>query len=688
MTRLKHGFLFVSCLIIYYTAAGQEVPDSGSVYEQRMETVTEANADSETEDDSYLQQLQSFKKSPVNLNYADESELNQLMILSPVQIQNLISYRNVLGNFISLYELQAIPGWDVRTVENLRPFVTVATRVSMVNSLRDRLKGGEHFFLFRGTQVLEKSKGYKSDSSAAVNLYQGSPQKIFMRYKYQYKNLLQYGIVGEKDAGEQFFKGGQRQGFDFYSAHFFVRNIGIIKAMALGDFTVNMGQGLVQWQSLAFKKSSDVINIKHQLSILRPYNSAGEINFHRGAGITFCKKNLEASFFGSCRKLDANFAADTLNNEDFITSFQTSGYHRTSNEIADKGVQRQITYGGNISFSKKALHLGLNAIQYKFRFPVNKSADPYNLFAISGSRLGNYSMDYSYTFKNLHLFGEVAVSNTFNKAFINGIMLSAAANVDLSLLYRNISKGYQSLYTNAFTESTFPTNEKGFYAGICVRPNYFWRIDAYADFYQFPWLKYNIDAPSVGADYLIQTTYQPNKQLCIYMKYRSESKSANFKIENSVMLPVIAKSRQNFRSQLNYKLSRSVTVRERAELIWFDKRGNEPATGFLLFSDLLYKPMMKKYSGNLRFQYFETDNYNSRMYAYENDVLYSYSIPVFYDKGIKYYLNLNYDVNKKLSFWFRWAQTIYKDKKFSGSGLDEISGRKKSEFKLQLQYMF
>ncbi|MBL0144814.1 MAG: hypothetical protein IPP48_02690 [Chitinophagaceae bacterium] len=61
-------------------------------------------------------------------------------------------------------------------------------------------------------------------------------------------------MLGEKDAGEQFFKGNQKQGFDFYSTHLFARNIGIVKALALGDFTVNMGQGLTQWQSLAFKK--------------------------------------------------------------------------------------------------------------------------------------------------------------------------------------------------------------------------------------------------------------------------------------------------------------------------------------------------------------------------------------------------------------------------------------------------
>ena len=76
------------------------------------------------------------------------------------------------------------------------------------------------------------------------------------------------------------------------------------------------------------------------------------------------------------------------------------------------------------------------------------------------------------------------------------------------------------------------------------------------------------------------------------------------------------------------------------------------------------------------------------MYAYENDVLYSYSIPVFYDKGCRYYVNFNYNINNKITIWLRWAQTVYKDKTTIGSGLDEIRGNKKSELKIQVQYLF
>jgi hypothetical protein len=684
-------FLFIVYLIVipcfFYSAIAQEKKvDPTPIIEQQLENLTENSDDVETEDDSYLQEMQHFIDDPINLNNATESDLKQLKVLTALQIQNLISYRKLFGNFINIYELQAVPSWNVFILRKVRPYITVDDQPKLFASISERLKNGQNSILARVTQVLEKSKGYLNDTTKSF--YPGSPQKLFIRYKYSYKNLLQYGITAEKDAGEQFFRGAQKSGFDFYSAHFFVRNAGIIKSLALGDFTVNLGQGLTQWMGLAFKKSSDVLNIKRQADILRPYNSAGEIYFHRGAGITLQKKFLAATAFISYRKVDANFVTDTLNNEDFVSSLQTSGYHRTKNEVADKNVQRQLTIGGNISFTKNKFHIGINGVHYYFKYPINKSADAYNKYALNGNSWGNYSIDYSYTFKNMHFFGEAATTEKLDKAFVNGLLISTDARVDLSFLYRRISRGYQSLYTNAFTESTFPTNENGFYAGISINPTDVWRIDAYTDLYNFPWLKYRVDAPSAGNDYLLQITYKPKKEIEIYSRYRSERKAINYNPDQFVLNPVVIKPKQSWRTQLSYKLNSAITFRTRVEMLWYDKRGNAPEQGFLTYADIIYKPRQKSYSGNIRLQYFETDSYNSRMYAYENDVLYSFSIPVFYDKGYRYYLNLNYDVTRKISVWLRFAQTINPDKKVVGSGLDAIVGNRKTEIKMQAIFNF
>jgi Helix-hairpin-helix motif len=660
----------------------QDIPPTT---EQQLENLTDADQ-AETEDDSYLQQLEQFRKNPVNLNLADAPELKELRIITDLQIDNLISYRRLFGKLIDIYELQAVPSWDVITIRKLLPFITLSSSLSVMDDFGNRIKDGDHSLLLRVSQVLEKSKGF--DKSTSGTKYLGSPQRIFFRYRYTYKNLLQFGVVGDKDAGEQFLKGAQKKGFDFYSFHLFARKIGIIQALAIGDFTVNMGQGLIQWQSLAFKKSSDVMGIKRQSPVLRPYNSAGEFNFHRGAGITIKKGNIEATAFASIRKINANLGTDTLNQEDFISSFLTSGYNRTTSELADKNSLRQTALGANIKYRGNRWHIGVNGIYYKFSRAVNKADDPYNLYALSGNSWYNFSTDYSYTYRNIHFFGEAAADKNFNKAFINGLLISVDPRVDISLLYRNINKGYQAVNANAFTENTYPTNESGFYAGITIRPAVPWRLDVYGDIYKFPWLKYLVDAPSYGKDFMVQLTYTPNRQTEIYTRYRNETKQGNQPDNTTVTNYLVPLPRQNWRMQISYKISTAIALRNRAEMLWYDKKGVNSEKGFLSFFDVIYKPLLKPWSGVLRLQYFETDGYNSRLYAYENDVLYSYSIPVFFDKGYRYYLTLNYDMTKKLSLWLRWAQTIYQDKSIIGSGLDEIKGNAKSEVKLQARYLF
>jgi hypothetical protein len=665
-----------------------ELPNT--VVEQQLENITENNEDAETEDDAFLQEMLQFQKNPVNLNTADETQLKALRILSPLQVQSLLTYRQFLGRLINIYEMQALPGWDIATIQRLKPYVTVNTNAIAREAFGERFRDGDNSLLMRATQILEKSLGYLLDSSNAKNFYPGSPQRVFVRYKYNYKNLLQYGVLGEKDAGEQFFKGGQKHGFDFYSAHFFVRNIGIIKSLALGDFTVNMGQGLTQWMSLAFKKGPDVLAIKRQADVLRPYNSSGEIAFHRGAGITLRKNNWEATVFGSYRKIDANFmAADTIQNtEEFISSLQTSGFHRTNSEQDDKGIQRQLAFGGNLNYRYKTLQVGINAIQYSFKYPLIRQSDPYNKYALAGKSFGNYSMDYSYTWRNLHMFGEAATTDKKYPAFVNGLLISVASNVDMSFFYRNISAGYQSLYTSAFTESTFPTNEKGFFSGIVVRPNNAFTINAYVDLYRFPWLRYRVNSPTTGSDYLVQLNYKPNKVLEIYSRFKAEKKGINYNPDALVISPVIPQPKQNWRTQISYKLNPVFTFRSRAEVVWFDKKGPAAENGFMMYADLFYKPIFKPLSANIRLQYFETDNYNSRLYTFESDVLYSFSIPVLYGKGYRYYINLNYDFNKRLSLWAKFGQFIYPNRSAIGSGLDEIAGHHKTDVKMQLLYRF
>jgi hypothetical protein len=667
--------LFISLLLLASTAFPQDIPP---VTQQQLENVAETN-DEDPKDDNLLQQLDYFRKHPININAGTAEELQALKFITDLQIGNFISYRNLFGKFISIYELQAIPTWDLVTIKKILPYIIVDDATSIKESFLSRFKNGDQVLLFRISRVLQKSKGYDTSLN---NYYLGDRNHLMFRYRYQYKDLLYFGVTADKDAGEQFFKGAQSKGFDFYSFHFFARRLGIIKSLALGDYAVNLGQGLIQWQSLAFGKNAEVMSIKRQAPVLVPYRSAGEFYFNRGAGITLQKKNIEATVFGSFKKISGNIVNDTAER---FTSLQTSGYYRTPSEIADKNKIALGSCGGNISYRTSSFKIGLNTVIHHFNLPFPKAYEPYNLYAVSGKKVFNSSIDYSYTFKNVHLFGEAATDKNMHKAFVSGALMSVDPKIDLSVLYRNIQKQYQSLFGNAFTENTMPVNEKGLYAGMAIRPAQGWQLNAYADFFQFPWLKYLVNAPTRGYDYLAQLNYQPNKEFGMYVRYKNKNKPIDSSGNGVIYYPQ-DQVKQNLRVHLSQQLSSNVSIDSRLELMWFNHRQKNNEQGFLSYVEGAYA--WRKLAANLRLQYFETNSYNSRIYVYESDVLYSFSIPAFYDKGFRYYINLHYYASKKLQWWLRFAKTIYADKTIIGSGLDEIHSNAHSDIRVQLQYSF
>jgi hypothetical protein len=688
---MKLYLIVLVWVLISITIQAQEKEQgTAAEFEQQLENLA-LQTEADTEDDSYLQQLDYLRQHPLNLNEAGADELKELQLLTDLQISCFLQYRSLLGKLISEYELQAVPGWDLITIHRLLPFIQINRNVTIIERLWQRMTGGETSLLFRFAQILEIAKGFEE------KYYLGSPLRFLMRYRYQYKNVLQYGITGDKDAGEQFFRGAQSKGFDFYSFHFFARRLGFIKALAIGDFTVNLGQGLIQWQSLAFKKSAAVLTIKRQGPVLRPYSAAGEFNFNRGIGITVQRQHWEATVFASRRKTDANLVgADTLMGEDeTIAALQTSGYHRTMAELQHRNRVQTDAAGGNIRFGNHRGHIGFNTVQYRLSSPFQLPPEPYDRYAITGSNWGNYSIDYSYTFRNLHIYGEAAADKKNNKAWLNGLLVSVSAKVDLALVYRRIPAGYQSLFGNAFTENALPANENGFYVGMVVRPVYGWQLNAYADFYSFPWLKYRVDAPSGGCEYLVQLTHTPNKQVEMYSRYRSERKLANVFNTGLSTRPVAQIERQNWRTQLVFRASRIWSFQNRVEMVWYSSNNKTiKENGFSGQVDITYSGVKDFLTANARIQYFETDSYDSRIYVYEKDVLYGFSIPVFFEKGFRYYINIKNNISSFLPrryrkkyncvLWWRWAQSLFAHEKMIGSGWDAISGNRKTECKVQV----
>ena len=662
-------------------------------FHQRIESLLE-ESDVELDYAELIEELEFFIQNPINLNSATADELRRLFLLNDIQINNLINHISMFGKLISIYELQSIETFDMETIMAIQPFVTVSEEVRRRHfSFDDMMREGNSQLFVRYQQLFEEQRGFSDIDTEELernpnSRYLGSPYRLYTRYRFTYYNNISIGMTAEKDPGEEFFRGSQPQGFDFYSAHVHLRDFGRLKALSLGDFQVQFGQGLTLWSGLAFGKSSEAINVKKNGLGLRQYTSVDENNFFRGVGATVGLGVFDFTAFYSSKNRDANvMLVDTLEQEEMvITSLQQTGLHRTPRELEGKNAVSETIYGGNVAYRKSNFSVGLTAYRMELGADYQRNLSFYNQFDFSNSSNSNIGLDYNYILRNFNFFGEGAISENGGYAFLNGVMMSLDPRLSLSVVHRKFSKDYQSVYAVAFGENTRVVNENGLYVGLQAQLSREWRISAYADHFSFPWMKFRTYMPSRGYDYLTQINYRPSRSVEMYARYRVKNKPLNTQ-QPGMIRHLDDVKRENYRFHFSYTISPSFSLRNRVEYINF-QFGERKEKGYVIYQDIIYRNFRSPWALTMRYALFDTDGFDSRIYAYENDVLYAFSFPFYSDKGSRIYLLARYRLGRHIDLYARLAQTFYTNRQQIGSGLDLIEGNKRTELKAQIRVKF
>lgn len=667
--------LFFLCTHFFFYVQAQPIPLRT---EPSVESTLGASIAPAPDEDPF-EELARFLKDPLLLNEASKEDLQALLLLSDALIDHLLLHRRIFGPLLHLNELQSVAGFTPELIRQIKPYVRVTQSNSFQLDHMLAAGGLAQDFLCRVTGLL------RGNTSSANQAWAGSTQRILFWHRLQTKNI-QAGWLVEKDPGETMFR-KQKPLIDHAGFHFFWRGNSTVRTIAVGDFTVNFGQGLIHWQSMAFGKSSEMSWLKRQGPVLRAHRSSGEVNFHRGVATDLVWKQLSLALFVSLRSLSGNVQSDTLGIAEGIRSISASGYHRTAAESLGRKVLKQTTAGMRLSTRVRSLFLSLNAVGYRFSFPLIRDPSPRNLFDIKGRSWSNASLDFSYTRKNVHSFGEWAIDANGSSALVVGAVISPATTIDLFLLARNINKSYRALQANAFTESTLPENERGLYLGITLRPHPQIRIDAYADQYVFPWLRHRVNAPSAGSDQLLQFHYRPHKRSELLFRYRLERKweSGWSDLDNSPYVLAGMSSRVGWRGQLSYQVSRFCKSRTRVEWVSMHQgRGAQPSLtshnsehGFLYYLEFLFNKVPFFSELSFRCQHFDTKSYESRIYALTPDLRPGFAISAFYGQGTRFWILIDKSLKNNLLINLCWQGNL------TGQGLKNQDLRLQLRLKLQ-----
>lgn len=630
----------------------------------------------------WIEELQFLAENQIDINLATAGELRRIPFLNEIAATNILAHREKSGAFKSVFEVASVIGVGRDLAEKLSFFIFAGDESA---DLKDSWKSSgraQHQLLVKGWQNFPKQAGYLSQNEKPP-AYLGDPQKIYTRYLFRRGIHLQAGVTGDRDAGEQFFKGSNPQGFDFYSAHVSFKYKDAVPQVIIGDFSARAGQGLVIWQGFSMGKTAEVMQVSKTMSMIRPYTSTDENFFLRGIATTVQSGDLRAHLFLSHKKSDANLVQDA-DGKIIFTSLQTSGYHRTLSEIEDKNRVGHSVAGALLGLTANKLRFGANFLYERFQYPYIRGTQLYQKFLFSGRENYNASLDYKWVSGPYQLYGEAAVSKSGGFALIQGWEGRMHDQLTMAMVFRHYEKDYHATWASAFGENNRAINETGIYAGLRTFPASGITLSGYADWFWSPWINYATSGPSRGFEYMVQGDFRYSRKLDGYFRIKNKSRAG--KVKGDKLYFDDTSSRTSIRWHISYKISDRFYLRSRLENILYSYLDRE--NGILVFQDFGWTPSQPDLTLNARFSWFRTAGYNARIYTYENDLLYNFSTFAFFGEGIRMYLNMRYRFSKSLDGWLKIARTAYSDRDVISSGHSLIEGNSRAEVKIQLRYRF
>lgn len=665
-------------ILLFFPISGvssQEVATIGS-WEDVIEQLTENDEDSEYNWDNEIEELYDRIQEPLNLNEATKEQLEQFPFLSDIQIENILAYLYIHGQMQTIYELQLVEDMDRKTIRYLIPFITVqpvAVRESLPR-LRNIASYGKHEILTRVDIPFYRRKGY--DKS-----YLGPTPYHSMRYSFRYRDQIQVGITAEKDAGEPMFALHNRKGYDYYSFYFYLRNIRKLKTLAVGNYRLSFGQGLVASNDFTLGKSTTLSTMTTRKNSIKKHSSTDEYNYFRGAAAAVQFGRFVLSGFYSHRALDA------ILNDSIATSIQKTGLHRTQREADRREVFTMQLAGGNVEYAQNNLKVGVTGIYYFFDRPYHPQVREYSKYNLRGNHFHNVGMNYKYRLNRVTLLGEAALDKHNRLAVMNAVNYTHRQTYKLMLIHRYYDYQYWNLFGRSFSESGYVQNENGWFGAVEANPFRYWSFFVSADFFSFPWWRYLVDAPSRGFDISSQVSFKPRDNLNMFIRYRFKSKDKNYTDSNKVKT-IRPLNHHRLRFQINYAMLANASFRTVIDYNRIYPQGVKANQGFHIVQVVSYAFNSFPLRFELQGVFFNTDDYASRVYASEKGLLNTFYTPSYYGNGYRMSAFVRYDPSRMWMFIIKYGQTTYSDRDEIGSGDDLIVGNRKQDIQFQVRVKF
>ena len=472
---------------------------------------------------------------------------------------------------------------------------------------------------------------------------------------------ISFSGVMESDIGEPEID-------DFTSFSMAYDGSGSVERFIIGNYAVNLGQGLLFGQSRYFSKGVDPLGVKLAGRRLKAYASSAENGFMQGAAAAFNLEPFTFTAFYSSNKVDASVK------DGVVTTIRTSGYHRTDSEIEHKdnvtekvaGVNLLYTFGSGMASGT----VGGTWARYDYSVPLEDvGGEP------GWHDMGSVEADL--LIGKVNVFAEAALTGKeHNISWIGGVGFPLTPDIRTVMAVRDYHNIFFSPFAGAFAErADDAANEEGYYIGLEADILKNLHVGAYYDIFRFPELSSRYRLPSTGDESKIFLTWKQSPlltaELLLQNQYKEEAKKLFDGSGLEYYMPVPFTSNRA-RLDLIGKVSRMLTLKTRGEIKFVEGEypdGEEHSNGWLFYQQAVLKKGPVAFKA--RYTQFDTDDYDSAIYVYEDDLPLVFTLKSYYGEGRAFFALLSYDLLKNFELTARYAKTWYDDRDTYSSGNDE-----------------
>ena len=400
------------------------------VYNQAQEILEElterAIENGSVQGESLFEDLADYLVTPLNINMATKEQLECFPFLSDLLIENILYYLYKYGPMLTYKELMMVEGMDRETMNKLKPFVTFQSldKTSKSLNIKNIAKYGKHELTARMDIPFYFREGYKTHSREVLaknpnKQYIGYPYHHSLRYSVYYSNRSYFGLTAENDAGEPFFSGKNKKGYDYYSPYFIIHDIYHLKTLVLGNYRASYGYGLVMNTDFQLGKTATLNTLFNKSMGLKKHSSTDEYNYLQGIGLSIqLTKRWTVDAFYSFRNMDGK--VDNL----FITSLKKDGLHRLKRDYEKKNTFHNQVIGSHLNYSGKYSKLGLTTVYNVFNKVLKPMERSYNKYYPKGRDFFNIGVNYKFFLNRFTLLGETAMDKNGRIATLNMLRYS------------------------------------------------------------------------------------------------------------------------------------------------------------------------------------------------------------------------------------------------------------------------